>query len=224
MEQRKITFNLQNIISYLLGFFILGFAVITLLRSNLGAGAWDTTTYSLHALMSQVLPFFTLGMASMMISLTIMTIVLITRRQWVLIFMLLPIALVAISIDFWDLVVYRDFVALGYIRVVLFVIGTITLPLGLSLIVLSQFPAFVFDELMLLIMDVLNTKKLGQVRLGIEVLGVLLALLFGFMSDMIFGTDIGFGKVNLGTVFLAFALGPIMSFYIRTLKPYYHNN
>ncbi|MEC9484302.1 MAG: hypothetical protein UMR38_00325 [Candidatus Izemoplasma sp.] len=224
MEKRKIVFNAQNILSYILGFFILGFAVVSLLRSNLGAGAWDTTTFSLHAFMTQLIPFFTLGMASMMISLTIMTIVIISRKQWYLLFMLLPILLVAISIDFWDLVVYRDFKAIGIERVVLFVVGTITLPLGLSLIVLSQFPAFVFDELMLLIMDVLKTKKLGLVRLGIEILGVLLALVFGFLSDAIFGTDIGFGKVNLGTVFLAFALGPIMSFYIRSLKPYYQNN
>jgi uncharacterized membrane protein YczE len=95
------------------------------------------------------------------------------------------------------------------------VVGGLLLPFGLSLIVLSNFPAFVFDELMLMLMDVFNTKKIGGIRLGIEILGIGLGILFGVLAG------IGLGAVNIGSIILAIVLGPIMSFYIKTLQPYY---
>jgi uncharacterized membrane protein YczE len=151
----------------------------------------------------------------MMISLTIMTIVLLYRKDVRLLLMFLPIGLVALTIDFWDIVVYQEYQAVGLMRPILYVVGGLLLPFGLSLIVLSNFPAFVFDELMLMLMDVFNTKKIGGIRLGIEILGIGLGILFGVLAG------IGLGAVNIGSIILAIVLGPIMSFYIKTLQPYY---
>jgi uncharacterized membrane protein YczE len=224
MEKRQMKLSPINIISYFLGFFILGFAVISILRSNLGAGAWDTTNANLNAFMNvhftvidigfRTVPI-TLGVTSMMISLTIMTIVLLYRKDVRLLLMFLPIGLVALTIDFWDIVVYQEYQAVGLMRPILYVVGGLLLPFGLSLIVLSNFPAFVFDELMLMLMDVFNTKKIGGIRLGIEILGIGLGILFGVLAG------IGLGAVNIGSIILAIVLGPIMSFYIKTLQPYY---
>lgn len=218
MQDRKITFNLLNVISYILGFLILGFAVVALMRSTLGAGAWDTTTYATRALINLKFPNYTLGMTSMTINITIMLIVLLYRRDWHLLFILIPILVVGSAIDFWDIVVFGDYYAEGIMTFVLFIIGGFMLPLGLSLVMLSNFPAFVFDEWMLMMMDVFKTEKLARIRLGIELLGISLALVFGFIAG------IGFGQINIGTLLLAVALGPIMQFYVKKFKPIYTKN
>lgn len=218
MQDRKITFNVLNVVSYVLGFFILGFAVVALMRSGLGAGAWDTTTFATRAFINLRFPNYTLGMASMTINIAVMTIVLLYRRDWKLLFILIPILVVGSAIDFWDIVVFGDYYAEGFWSYVLFFVGGLMLPLGLSLVMLSNFPAFVFDEWMLMMMDVFKTEKMARVRLGIEVFGITLALVFGYIAG------IGFGQINIGTLVLAFALGPIMQFYVKKLRPIYLKN
>jgi len=154
----------------------------------------------------------------MTINITIMLIVLLYRRDWHLLFILIPILVVGSAIDFWDIVVFGDYYAEGIMTFVLFIIGGFMLPLGLSLVMLSNFPAFVFDEWMLMMMDVFKTEKLARIRLGIELLGISLALVFGFIAG------IGFGQINIGTLLLAVALGPIMQFYVKKFKPIYTKN
>ena len=187
-----------------------------LLRSQLGAGAWDTVTFNLRAFLALIFPNITLGIVSFIVSGIIFSIVLIYRKQTRYLFMLLPIALVGLSIDFWDLFMFEDYWPNQLsIQILFYVIGTITLPLGLSLIVLSDFPAFVFDELTILLMKVFKTNKLGTVRLGIELGGILIGILFGVLAG------IGLGAVNFGSIVLAVILGPIMAFYISTISKWY---
>jgi uncharacterized membrane protein YczE len=216
MENRIIRFSVRNIISYFVGFFILGFGVVILLRSQLGAGAWDTVTYNLRAFIALTFPGVTLGMVSFLVSGVIFSVILVYRKRIKYLFMLLPIGLVGLSIDFWDILIFDTYypndVAL---KALFYLIGTITLPLGLSLIVLSDFPAFVFDELTILLMKVFKTNKLGTVRLGIELGGIAIGILFGVLAG------IGLGAVNFGSIVLAIILGPIMAFYIKTISKWY---
>ncbi len=204
---RKIVFNKKNNFYYLFGFFILGLGVNAMIKSAFGAGPWDTVTYNLSELIN-----LTLGTTSVLIAAILMAVVLGYTRKWKLILMLLPILLVGISLDFWDIVVFRDYLPLTILsRIIFYLIGVITIPLGLAFIISSKYPAFVFDELMIMIMAILKTDKVAPIRIAIELLGITLGIIFGFLGG------IGFGAVGIGSVLMAIVLGPILSFFLKML-------
>ena len=214
-----IVSNKTNIIFYLMGFIILGFAVNIMKASTLGNGAWDTVTINIrdYLNMNLNLEWVTLGMISFSVSITLMIIVFIYRKNFKFLLMIVPIFLVALSIDFWNIVIFQEWEAIKLeLQIVLYVVGTLLLPLGLTLIVKSSFPAFVFDELMLMFVKIFKAKKITYVRLVIEFLGISIGTLFGFLTYYhLNGT---FGAVDVGSFILAFTLSPIMAFYYKVLR------
>ena len=79
------------------------------------------------------------------------------------------------------------------------------------MIISSKFPAFVFDELMIMLMSIFKTKKVAMVRVAIEITGITLGIIFGFLAG------VGFGAVGIGSVLMAIVLGPILSFFLKIL-------
>ncbi len=210
--ERKIKFNLKNISFYFLGFFILSLGVNLMLRSNLGAGPWDTVTANLHVLLSKQFSFITLGTVSFVISFTIMSVVLLYTRKWVLIGMIIPMFFVAFTIDLWDIVLLGDFEpqAIAF-KITISIIGAVLIPLGLSFVIASNFPAFVFDEFTFMMMDITNIKSVTIIRLGIEALGVSLGILFGFLAG------IQFGDVGIASIIVVIMLPPLLEFFLQKL-------
>ena len=218
---KKMEFTFRNVVFYLSGFFFIGFAVNILLRAELGAGAWDTVNYNFQALF----PSLTLGMCSFIFSGIIWAIVLLYRRQLKYLTMLLPMILVSLSIDLWDLVILGDSMPNGIIEQFGWAIfGGIGLPFALSLIVASNFPAFVFDELMIMLKEIFKTKGVAGVRIGIEIFAVVLAIVFWLLAGVeslpgeVSGADIGLGAVSYGTFVLAFTIGPLIQIYLKLLS------
>lgn len=211
--------NRNNIIYYLSGIICLGFAVNIVKASTLGSGAWDTVTINIRDFFNINLgvDWITLGMVSFSVSLIIMMIVLIYRKKIKYLLMILPIFLVALSIDSWNLIVFKDYESNVFlIRLIFYIIGILTLPLGLSLVVKSSFPAFVFDEWMLMMVKVLKAKRITYVRLSIEVLGILIGVVFGYL--VYYNLDGSLGAVNIGSLIISVALSPLMALYFRFLK------
>lgn len=211
--------NKINFLFYLMGFIILGLSVNLLKASGLGTGAWDTVTINWRDYLSINFnnSWVTIGMLSFLVSFILMVIVIAYRRKPRYLLMLIPIFLVAVSIDFWNLIVFKDQQAIEMVsRIILFISGAILLPLGLSLVVKSTFPAFVFDELMLMFVDVFHAKKITWVRLGIEFTGIFIGSIFGYLT--FYHLDGSLGAVNIGSFLLAFTLAPIMTFYYRIFK------
>ena len=211
--------NKYKILLYLSGFIILGFSVNLLKASGLGSGAWDTVTINGRDFLNinLGLSWVTLGMISFLVSFLLMIIVLSYRRRLKYLFMIIPIFLVSLSIDFWNLLVFKDTQVIGIVyQILLFIIGAIILPMGLTLVVKSSFPAFVFDELMLMLVEVFKAKKITFVRLGIEFTGILIGAIFGYITY--FKLNGTLGVVNIGSFVLAFTLAPIMTVYFKIFK------
>lgn len=209
----------KNIGLYLLGFFVLGLAVNLIKASNLGSGAWDTVYINLYALLNKVMGYtwITMGMLSFAMSFTIMVIVCAYRRKWSYLFMIIPVIGVALSIDFWNILIIKDQLAEQLIyQIIFFILGIFVLPFGLSLIVKSGFTAYVFDELMLMFVKITKAKKITYVRLVIEFVGITIGLIFGYFAHYIY--DGTFGSVNLGSLILTFTISPIMAVYFKVLK------
>ncbi|KFZ25538.1 MAG: hypothetical protein KQ78_02263 [Candidatus Izimaplasma bacterium HR2] len=221
MKERKIEFTYRNIVFYLGGFFFIGLGVNLLLRAELGAGAWDTVTYNLQA----VFPSLTLGMCSLLISVTIWIIVMAYRRKAKFLLMIIPLILVSLSIDLWDLVLLSDLMPKNLIEQFIWaILGALFIPFSLSLVIASNFPAFVFDELMLMLKEIFKAKDIIGIRIGIEVFAVVLAIIFWFIADVtmdpseVSGADIGLGAVSYGTFILAFTIGPLIQFFLSKIK------
>lgn len=209
MQNRKIEFNVKNISFYLVGFFLLGLGVNFLKRTTIGAGSWDTVTINLNAL----IPSLTLGTCSLIVSLTIMAIVLLYRKQIRFLFMVVPLILMALSIDFWDILIFGSIAPTSFIGNLLwFFAGVIVIPFSLALVITSNFPATVFDEMMIMIMHLFKTERVVYVRLGIELFGIVLGTILGFTAG------VGFGAVGVGSVLLAFVFSPILGIHLKLLK------
>jgi uncharacterized membrane protein YczE len=212
MKQRKIEFSVKNIFFYFIGFFILGLGINLMLRSNLGAGAWDATNFNLNDMVRLVWPTVTYGTTSLFIGISLFIVVFLYRLDWKLFAMVFPMLLIAATIDFWDLLILNNFHpdALN-IRLFLFVSGGLLIPLGLSCVVASNFPGTVFDEFTLMMREVTKVDNFGKVRLGVEITGIILALVFGLIAG------VGLGAISIGTLIMAVVLGPIMNFYLKLL-------
>ena len=157
-----------------------------------------------------------MGMLSFVMALTVMMIVLLYRKKWKYIAMLVPVFGVAIFIDFWNLLIFRDRVAEQLVfQIAFFAVGLLILPLGLTLFVKSTFTAYVFDELMLMFVKITKAKKITYVRLVIEFIGISTGLLIGYFSS--YPYDQTFGAVNIGSLVLTFTISPVMALYYRIL-------
>ena len=220
-EKSWITRNKYNLLYYLGGFFLLGFAVNLGKASRLGNGAWDTVTINIRDYFLNVhnYTWITLGMVSFTISMILMLIVMIYRRKIKYLTMLIPIGLIAISIDFWNIFVFQDQTSSTFeIQLLFYISAALLLPLGLTMVVKSGFPAFVYDELMLMFVKVFKAKKITWVRLGIEMTGILIGVIFGYLVYIHFFNEGHLGAVNVGSFILAFTLSPVMAYYYKVLK------
>lgn len=193
---------------YLLGVFISGFGVNIVIRSNFGAGAWDAVNDNFRALTG-----VTLGTASFITNLIVLFIILIYRRNIKFLMTLLPIFGTAVAIDLWDIVLFGSWEpTILLTRILAFIVGMFVLPLGLTLIIITKFPAMVYDELTFILMEILKVKSFMYVRWGVEIFAMSLATFYGFLAN------ISFGSVNIGTVLISVSIGPIIQWYLKKLK------
>lgn len=214
-----IRINKTSIVWYISGFFILGLGVNIMKASTLGNGAWDTVTINIRAFFNRNLDmeWVTLGMVSFVVSVTLFTIVLLYRKHVRYFFMLIPIFLVALFIDFWNILIFQDrFLTAVPLQLLFYVVGSFILPLGLTMIIKSGFPAFVFDELMMMFVKVFKVKKITFVRLGIEFTGIAIGVIFGYLA--FYSIDGTFGAVNIGSFVFTFTFSPIMTMWFHVFK------
>ncbi|TVP85941.1 MAG: hypothetical protein EA375_03015 [Acholeplasmataceae bacterium] len=207
MHKSKKTANPVKIITYLAGVLLTALGINILLRSMLGAGAWDTVTHNLS-----VLAGITLGTASFSINVVIMAFIILYNRKLKFLLVILPIIGIALTIDFWDIIVFGGYYpGSWWLRIIFYFGGTFILTLGLALMVITRFPAMVFDELTLSLMRLFKIDSFFITRTIIELFAIALATVFGFAAG------IGFGAVNVGSFILALILGPILGFQLTWL-------
>lgn len=204
--------NVRRPLQYVFGNFLVALGVVTLLKTQIGAGAWDTVTYNLS-----VLSGFTLGLSSFLIQIVIVGIITLYRQQLKYLLITVSILLIALFIDFWDIIVYQDFIFERLpIQLGVFMLAVFVLTFGLSLIILTHYPAAIFDELMMMIMSIFKTENIFYSRLFVELFALFLASILGFIAG------IGFGAVNLGSLLLAIVLPFILSHQLKWMKEIFY--
>ena len=193
---------------YFIGSTVLAFAVVMMKRSNIGLSSWDTLHFSLHSLLG-----ITLGTAVFFVALTLTIFVTVMNKQPKYLLMLIPVSYVSSIIDLFDLNLLADFIPVALLpRILAYTTGLLLLPLGGSMLIISSFPAGVFDEVMITIMRILKTNKLIQVRVIMEITVVALAIVIGLIAG------IGLGMVNIGTLIFTLSIGTFLKLYLKLFE------
>lgn len=209
MTTHTIFNTFKRLVFYFVGFFVTAAGITTILRSTLGAGAWDTVNNNLHELTG-----ITLGTASIVINITLLILIMLYHRKRKFIFAFIPIFAIGYFIDLWDANIYNQFVIETFpMRLLFYLVGTVTLTTGLSLTIVSGYPAMVFDELTIILMKIFKTDSFFKSRLAIELFAIFLASIIGFVAG------IGFGAVNVGSFILAVMLPPLLDREIKWIRP-----
>ncbi|MFW5892781.1 MAG: YczE/YyaS/YitT family protein [Bacillota bacterium] len=198
---------------YVMGAMIIAFSVVMLIRSDLGTTPWDV----LHVAIATVTPM-TVGMATIFVAASITAFIIWVRKSWRYLLMAVPIVLVGIFIDFFNLVLLDEFTPEGMTQMAAFLAGAALMPLGGVLLVISKYPAGVFEELMLVIMKMLKTRKLIRVRILLELSPVVIGVL---LTGIFKGT---IGSLYLGTAFLVLTTGPFIKLYLTIIRRSIHED
>jgi len=198
---------------YFLGIIITGLGINVLLRSALGAGAWDTVIYNLRSFANTVFQGnITLGTVSFFIYVLVLVFVMAYNKKLKFLIVFIPIFGISLAIDFWDLIVFGSYYPIEiWLRMIFYVLGALTLTLGLALMIVTRYPAMVFDELTLSMMKLLKINSFFKTRIIIELFAIFIAIIFGYLSN------IGFGAVNFGSIILALIIGPMIEVQLRLL-------
>ncbi len=193
---------------YFFGFFLTAFGVTALIRSRLGAGPWDTVTNNLSALIG-----ITLGQASMTVNACIVLFLLIVNRKSRYIFTVVPIVAIGLFIDVWDILILGDlFLSNFFLQLLFFALGVFFITSGLAIVIVTGFPAMIFDELTFTLMRLIKSESFFKVRLFVEFFAITLAIILGFLAS------IGFGAVNVGSILLALTIGPLINYQIHLVR------
>ncbi len=206
--------NTVNVLVYVLGIIATGLGINVLLISTLGAGAWDAVTNNFSEF-----AHITLGTAGAIVNILILSFIIFYNKKAKYLFVLVPIIGIALATDFWDIIVFGDYTLTQYwMKMIFFVAGTGILTFGLASMIISTFPAMVYDELTISFMRLLKIKSFFTTRIGIELVGVSIAILFGFLAG------IRFGAVNFGTLILSVIIGPLISLHMKWMGVVLHRN
>ncbi len=198
---------------YVFGAILTAFTLVVLFRSDVGMPPWDV----LHLAIANTTPL-TFGMAIELVSLIITLSIVIHRRKVKYFFMIIPFILVGRFIDIFNLIVLVNFNPAGYVRFVTFVLALLLLPLGSAMLVITRYPAGIYDEMMLSLMTIFKTDDLIKVRFLMELTPVLIGV---SISRMVLGN---FGSLHIGTLFAVVLAGPLLQFYIKRLRRLYHGH
>jgi len=208
MKHRKMIFNFKNFLIYFTGLIVIAFAVIMMKKSHMGVSSWDTLHYSLTALIG-----ISFGTAAIIVAIIFLIFVTIANRHFKYLLMAIPIVFVGYVIDFFDIDVFGSFApTLLTTKILTYLLGLVLLPFGGSLLIISTFPAGVFDEAMLAIMRLFKTNKLVLVRAIMEISAVTVAIIFGFIAG------IQFGMVNIGTLIFSITVGMFTKMYLKLFE------
>ncbi len=205
MKKTKMIFSAKNFFIYFIGSVTIAFAVIMMKRSNVGLSSWDTLHFSINALTGM-----SFGTAVILVATIFLIFVTVANKDSKYILMFIPIVFVGYVVDLFDLYIFVNFMPTHIVaRILTYILGLVLLPFGGTLLIISTFPAGVFDEAMLTFTRLFKTNKIVKVRVIMEISAVTLAIILGFIAG------IQFGMVNVGTLIFSVTVGMFIKAYLK---------
>lgn len=183
---------------FVFGLMVLAFGIsLTIKGKQLGIGPWDVFHYGLFLKFG-----LSIGSWSIISGCILLFISSLIKKEWPKIGALLNMVFLGLFIDFFNWLLPAVDSLFG--QSLVYVLGIIFLGYGIGLYVSADLGEGPRDNFMLLIVQ-RTGWSIPWVRNGIEIIIFLIGWLLG-------------GPVGIGTVFIAFGLGPILGFSIPQCK------
>lgn len=177
---------------FLIGLLVLGLGIaLTIKGKVLGIGPWDVFHYGLYLKFG-----FSIGTWSIIVGFLLLAITSIVTKKLPKLGAFLNMLLLGLFIDLFDYLLPKPDWLIG--QILMFIMGVIVIGYGIGLYVSANFGAGPRDGVMLLIVEKTGWS-VTWVRNGIEIVVLVL------------GWSLG-GPVGIGTLFIAFFLGKVISF------------
>lgn len=177
-------------ICFFIGIMILGLGVaLTIKGQRFGIGSWDVLHVGLYKNLG-----LSIGGWSILLGIIIVTISSIGLREFPKIGTFMNMIFVGLFIDFFNWIIPNPTTFL--LQLICFVLGVLFLAIGSGIYISANLGAGPRDSLMLLIAQKLKFS-IRAARTMMEVLVVIIGFLLG-------------GPVGIGTVVMAFGVGPVM--------------
>ncbi len=207
LNMKDLKFDLKEAFIYLLGALVTAFGVVMLFRSDLGVTSWDV----LHTALYKVSPL-TFGIAFTLVSGLIAAFIIYIRNDFRYGFLIIPFIIVGLFIDLFNEIIFVNFHPEGFVQIFIFMVGILMIPLGGTMLIISKYPAGIYEEFMLVLMKLFKTKNFILIRFFMEltpvVIGVLLTVLFRQ----------SIGELYFGTPITVITMGPLLQIYIKIYR------
>ena len=190
-------------ITFLAGVMLIGLGVSLMNKSGLGLGPWNVTDANLELWIG-----VTLGQASILHTLVVITLVSILNKNPKYYLSLITTALVGLAIDLWNYTILGGLLPQSLFEQIIFeIIGFLGITMGLASILITRYPAMVFDELTLTIHRMFKHLTFPTIRIFIEFSGLGIAFIYSALGGF------GLGALGWSPFVLAFCFGPAIHFF-----------
>lgn len=182
---------------YFVGMIAIGFGVAAIINSNLGAGSFDAFVAGLAGKLG-----ITLGLAMNLVAISFLLLSAIVERKMPRFLSLITSILLGVIIDFWMLVIFRDFATSSLIlEWVLLLSGSLGIAFGVALMISSRMPLNPTDVPVIVMTEHFGLK-IGTAKLLFDATMLILAFLLA-------------GPIGIGTIVITLCLGPIIGIISR---------
>lgn len=184
-----------RLLFYMVGLFIIGFGVTLTIKADIGAGAWDALNVGLSKTFG-----LTVGNWVILIGLLLIFVNAFISRHRPIYFAVITIVLVGFSVDFWLLLIFKDFVLESFfMKLLVLVVGILTIAVGVAMYLQTKFPANPIDQLMIVLHQRLSINLMTA-----KTIAELIAFLFAILLK---------GPIGVGTILITFSIGPLIQLF-----------
>ncbi|MEH7884135.1 membrane protein [Bacillus sp. JJ1609] len=184
-----------RVLFFIIGLTVLSFGISMTIKAGLGTGAWDALNVGLSETVG-----LTPGSWVVIVGIILIFVnaALVKRRPDIA--AVITLLITGVLIDFWILRVFDELIVTGYVKqFAVFMLGMVTLSLGLAIYLQAKFPLIPIDNFMMALRE-----RFGLNLMVAKTLGEVIALSAAFIFK---------GPIGVGTLIVTFAIGPLIQFF-----------
>lgn len=204
--------------SYALGMILMAFAASFTEKANFGMSMVVAPAYIIHLKVSEFIPWFSFGVSEYVFQgiLIIITVIVMRKFKWSYLFSFVTAVIYGTLLDLAMSIISPLPTDTIPIRILWYVIGTVTCSLAVSLF----FHTYISPEAYELIVKELSAKlnfNINKVKTAYDCISVVLGVVLSFAF---FGFGV-FKGIGLGTIFCAFINGFLISRFTKLLEHFF---
>ena len=193
--------NYKRYLAFILGLAALALGVALASQASFGLSAYDAINFGIADKLN-----LSVSMAINVSSVVAIVLASVIRRKKPRISTFITGLIMGVMIDLWVGVVQNINAESMIIKAILFILALILMGAGIAAYVISKLPPSPLDDLLVALDEAIKIN-MGKIKIGIDVSCMIIAVILG-------------GPIGLGTIVLAFLLGPTINFFYKIMDKY----